>query len=492
MLLKGKMLIKTAEKQDVIHILILLTIALGIGIYLIGTTVVIAKDGITFIEYAKNIEIHPQKTMLEQDQHPGYPAMILGAHKIASLFIEDDSVFSWIYSAQSIAMVFRLLAIIVLYFIGKNLVGAKFSFWAVLILIFLPKPAWNGSDALSDWPHIFFLAVGMLLLIRGAISKKWWMFGLAGAAGGAGYLIRPECIQVIVYGLLWLSLQLFWPKHIVSKSKTALALVLLLIGFCVLAGPYIKLKGAVFPKKKIVQLQPQVVSETTYTADVVPSDIGRAFGKLFANIGETLMWFFVPALFIGLYKSFNKPDRYDPKRFFIIVLVGLNIALMVLLYCKAGYMSGRHTLPLVVFTVFYIPSGLHIFADLLNKKFFKKGNANSGFMFLMTIGIVICSPKLFRPLHQDKLIFRKAAQWLAENTQPNDVIAVPDVRISFYSARKWADDKHSPFSQNPQYVVRVSKKQELTEDKKLPLLSNLLFTDQSDSKYRIDIYKPLN
>lgn len=395
--------------------------------------------------------------MIKQDQHPGYPAMILGAHKIARLFIEGDSVFSWIYSAQSIAMVFRLLAIIVLYFIGKNLVGAKFSFWAVLILILLPKPGQYGSDALGDWPHLFFLASGFLLLMRGAISKKWWLFGFAGLAAGVGYLVRPECIQVIVYGLLWLTLQLFWSKWVMSKRKTAIALVLLLIGFCVLAGPYMKLKGAVFPKKKLVQLQPQVVSETTYSADVVPSDIAKAFGKLFENISETLMWFFVPALLIGMYNSFRKPSWYKPKRFFIIVLVGLNIPLMVLLYCKAGYMDGRHTLPLVVFTLFYIPAGMFVLADLLNKKLLKKDNANLGFVILMVIGIVMCSPKLFRPLHHDKLLLRKAAQWLAENTQPSDVIAVRDKRIGFYAGRKIIGYEGQRLPRGAKYAVKVFK-----------------------------------
>jgi len=440
-LLKGKTHIKTAAKQDVIHMLILLTIALGIGIYLIVTTVVIAKDGVTFIKYSKNLEVDAAKVMIEQEQHPGYPAMILGVHKIA------------------IAMMFRLLAIVVLYFIGKNLVGAKFSFWAVLILILLPKPAKYGSDALSDWPHIFFLASGVLLSMHAAISKKWWLFGFAGLAGGAGYLVRPECIQVIVYGSLWLALQLFWSKRVMSKSKTAIALVLLLIGFCVLAFPYMKLKDAVFPKKNLVQLHPQVVSETTCTADIVPSDIAGAFGKMFENIGETLMWFFVPALFIGIYKSFKKPKWYEPEQFFIIILVGLNIALMVLLYCKYGYMSGRHTLPLVVFTIFYIPAGLQVLADLLDKKLLKKSDANLGFIILMVTGIAICSPKLFRPIRIEKQGYRAAAKWLKANTNSEDVIAVPDKRISFYAQRKEFVYENENIQEKADYIVKISKKQ---------------------------------
>ena len=155
-------------------------------------------------------------------------------------------------------------------------------------------------------------------------------------------------------------------------------------------------------------------------------------------------------------------------------------------------MSGRHTLPLVVFTIFYIPSGLHVLANLLDKKLLKKGDANLGFVILIATGIAICTPKLFRPLHQDKRIFRKAAQWLTENTQPSDIVAVPDLRISFYSARKGADYKHHLFPEKPQYVVRVSKKKELTEDKNLPEVGRMLYSDDLEDKYKIEIYTPSN
>jgi hypothetical protein len=99
---------------------------------------------------------------------------------------------------------------------------------------------------------------------------------------------------------------------------------------------------------------------------------------------------------------------------------------------------------------------------------------------------------LLRPLHYDKLIYRKAAQWLAENTREDDIVAVPDLRISFYSNRKSVDYKHKALSEIVQYVVRVSKKKSQTDDKNLPQADVILYTDESGGKYRIDIYKPFN
>lgn len=482
-------------KQDIIYISILLITALCIGIYLISTTVLIARDGVVFIEYAKDLEIEPVQTMIQKDQHPGYPAMILVIHKAIRLLSESESLFSWIYSAQSIALLFRLLTITVLYFIGRNLVGSRFSFWAILILIFLPKPAWYGSDALSDWPHLFFLATGMLLLIRASTNRRWWLFGFAGLTAGAGYLIRPECAQVIVYGCLWLGLQLFWAKRTLDKPKTVLALVLLLVGFLVATGPYMRLKGAVFPKKhvgefavntqisQVVPSQRQLVSNT---AGIIPSDIAGAFKELLENIGETLMWFFVPALLIGIHKWLKKLKWHKPETFFIIALIVLNVPVMIWLYCKHGYMDVRHTLPLVVFMIFYVPIGICTLGDLLDEKFFKK--AGSGFAVVLVTGIVICSPKLIRPMHYDKMIFHKAARWLAENTQDNDLVAVPDLRISFYAQRNGVYYNGYVLPDAAQYVVKITKSKTILTDNKTERLKEVYSDEDRINKKKLVVY----
>ena len=82
----------------------------------------------------------------------------------------------------------------------------------------------------------------------------------------------------------------------------------MLVGFLVIAGPDMKLKGAVFPKKQLVELAAnmqssevyeqgiQIRSNSVYAASFAPSDIAGALGKLAERVSETLMWFFVPAL----------------------------------------------------------------------------------------------------------------------------------------------------------------------------------------------------
>ena len=192
----------------------MLAIALCIGVYIIATSVLIAKDGIYYIGRAQKFSSDPIGVI---KAHPfGYPFLIFIAHKFVTLFCKEPSVYTWIYSAQGVSLLCRLLALIPLYFIGKFLVGPKKSYWAILILVMLPYPARFGSDTMREWPHMLFLATGFLLLIWASLSGKWWAFGPVGLIAGLGYLVRVECAQLIVYAILWLVANLFFARRNMS------------------------------------------------------------------------------------------------------------------------------------------------------------------------------------------------------------------------------------------------------------------------------------
>jgi hypothetical protein len=528
--------IKTTDEQSsrsrvIIHLTILLAISFCVGVYLISTTVLIAQDGITFIEYARGLETSPLVTMKSKYQHPGYPFLIADVHKMAEIVQCGSSIWSWIYSAQAVALIFRLFTVALLYFAGRKIVGQRFSFWAILILILLPDAAEYGSDALSDWPHIFFLSAGFLLLVWAAVSEKWWLFGFSGIAAGMGYLVRPECAQVVVFGTLWSGLQLFWSQRTMSKYKAVFALALLLAGFLIIAGPYMNLKGGVFPKKQLVQLVPsafakasdsaettpdksadknrqssrvyeqeiQTCSNNVCAAGIAPSDVAKALGKLGQRVGETLMWFFVPALLIGMYKHFGRRSWYEPERFFVVAFITLNVLIMILLYRKFGYMSRRHTLPLVVLTIFYVPIGLEALASWLDVKLSKtierlfavRADTDFWFSVLLIIGIFICSPKLLRPIRIEKQSYRDAALWLAKNTGEQDIIAVPDIRIGFYSGRSRSieyDGRAIP--KEAQYVVKLFEDEQNTPSGEEMLQTKEVFSVEGGGKEpKIIIYR---
>ena len=504
---------RLVEKRDFIHITILLLIALGIGVYLIATTVLIADDGVYYIERAQKFSSEPSSVI--ESHPPGYSYLIFIAHRFAMLFSNSSSVYIWIYSAQSVTLLCRLLAIIPLYFIGKEFVGRKLSFWAILVLIMLPYPAKTGADALRDWPHILFLTTGFLFLLWGVKQGKWWIFGIAGLVAGLGFIIRPECAQLVVYSILWLLVRLLRPKYNMSRPKLLCALFILLIGFALPVSPYVIEAGRIIPPKlrelidsskehvtPFFQAQPEkeVNAESHNRIYTIMSSLGnitKAIGRLVERISENLMYFFVPALLIGIYCRFRKQSSATAtERFFVPVFIVLNVITMILLYCSYEYISRRHCLPLVVFSIFYVPIGLQALGNLFSGCFSKTQpgktrNARLWFFVLIAVGMGICLPKLLRPMRVEKRGYLDAAEWLRGNTAPKDMIAVPDKRIAFYAERKGLG-YGSKVPKQAKYVVRIVK----DEDKEPKFDRTVqekfsVWMNKREKKRRIVIYEVL-
>ncbi|MHC4682081.1 MAG: hypothetical protein ACYTEK_25730, partial [Planctomycetota bacterium] len=347
------------------------------------------------------------------------------------------------------------------------------SFWAILILIILPYPAQFGSDALRDWPHMLFLAAGFLLLLRGSQRGKWWMFSGAGLAAGLGHTIRPECAQLVVYGVLWISVRLLAPTANMRRRALAGALTGLLLGFAIPAAPYMAFRGHILPVKLKQYFaasalgEPETIREAeisgdraAWTASAFPGKTTRAIGRLAGEMSDNLMYYFVPALLVGACARIRrKSEASDIERFFVPAFVLVNVLMMIMLYRHWGYISRRHCLPLTVLLIFYVPAGLEILAQWLERRFSKNQRqshrpSQRWFFILLVTGMGICTPKLLSPLGADKQGYRDAAEWLRQNSRAEDAVAVPDLRISFYAERKGIKYA-TEIPEGTEYIVRI-------------------------------------
>jgi len=474
------------RRKNLPHLAILIVAALLLGLYLIFTTVLIAKDGVLYVERARNFANNPIG-IIKGDPPAGYSFLIFAAHKFVTLSGGGTSVpmnRDWILSAQCVTLLCRLLAIIPLYFIGRILVGSEKSFWAVLILIMLPYPAEFGSDVLRDWPHIMFLAWGLLFLILGIKSGKWWMFAVAGFIAGFGQMVRSECAQIVIYGVLWLIIGLFLPRPNISRLKILCLMLAILIGFAIPAAPYFRLRGEILPPqlKRLISYDTPLQSSRseqagfscnavvcTASAASTSADILKALINLAGGISSNMMYFFVVPLVIGFCEQYRRIRKVLlTEWFFIYALLTLYLVIMVLLNVNYGYISKRHSMPMVVFAVFYIPVGLQILASWLNRRTFKSGSAAEEnmrlwFFILMAVGFGICAAKFARmtPLRWEKQGYRNAAEWLNKNTAPADIIAVPDFRVTFYAERCYgvAVKSNGDYAADVKYAVHIVKGQ---------------------------------
>lgn len=474
----GKDVNQLTRKQDLVHTVILVALALVIGVYLIVTTVLISKDGVFYIERAQKFSSDPIGII---KGHPfGYPFLIYTANKIVSFFTDGPSIYGWIYCGQGVSLLCRTVAIIALYFTGKMLVGGRNSFWAILILIFLPYPAEFGSDALRDWPHVFFLACGFWAILWGAKNGNWWVFGVAGLAAGLGYTVRPACLQLIVYGIVWLVYCFLKSAKTFSRSKAVLAVGFLIGGFLIPAGPYTAVREQMLPGTLypiINSFSPKRVTNKAAEGEIhaykeavkQPADIKQkileAAGNLIEKAGANLMWYFVLPLLIGIYYHFRRMGGGEEK-FLVTAFISVNIILLFLRYCcLEPDLTHRYILPLTVFTIFYIPTGLNLLSRWIaniNRRdeatnSISSEKARKLFYILLVIGLIICLPKLLRPIRIEKQGYLSAAQWLRENSLPEDIIATNDRRLYFYAERNGAIYANEEPATEARYVVKIIK-----------------------------------
>jgi len=395
----------------------------------------------------------------------------------------------------------RLLTLTVLYILARRTFDAAMSFWAVLIVLILPKLAAFGSDALSDWPALCFLTLGVLLLVMALSQNRPWLYACAGLVAGLGYLVRPECAILVLIGALWLIIHLIEGQYM-TRWAGFKSLILLFTGFLILAGPYMHLKNAVFPKKSLdlaMRQEPFSDMDVSGTQARLCSNfgipnVGKALGKLAQNIGETLMWLFLPAMFIGMAHWFRGRTWREPAVFVFSTLSWLYTVLMIWLYCRHGYMSERHTLPLLIVPILYVPIGFVIIAQFCQKRLittassFNRVSGDQKFWLVtfMVVGTAVCTPKLLRPLRIEKRGYRAAAKWLRENTEPTATIAVPDDRIGFYSGRQTLTYESEHSIPETDYIVVANKKCESREVSS-NLARSIEYQYASNTKRGIDV-----
>ncbi len=239
------------------------------------------------------------------------------------------------------------------------------------------------------------------------------------------------------------------------------------IGYLIPTIPYMITKGNILPIKiqEIIE-QPETQnpnSQATQKTSIAalpsaPSTTIKAFAQLFTKISENLMYYFVPALLIGLYVQL--PKQSPDQRFFMLTFIIINMIMLIILFNNYGYISRRHCLPLVTLTIFYIPVGICKIATWLNFHFSKNETASNTqpyFYIMLVIGISLCLPKLLRPLGADKQTYRDVASWLNENTKETAVIVAIDKRIGFYAKRKKKKLKEGRTPSSGQYVVKIIK-----------------------------------
>jgi hypothetical protein len=434
---------------------LLAAIAAGIGVYLIATTVLIARDGLFYIDQARKLSGCLSGDL---DNHLlGFPLMIAAFRQILEACGMPGGIRTWIVSAQAVALTARLLCLIPMYLIGKRFVGRRRSILGLLILILLPLPAEWGSDALRDFPSLLLLLTTLALLMSGAESGRVFPFALAGLACGIGIGIREELLQLVLYAILWFAWRIVIAGNRADRGKQAASCLVFLAMVSAPVVLHVCASGGNIPVKTASLLravQGGAGPDATGNADPTdPADeelnVSDASYRIAQALGGNLHEYFYPFWVVGLICCLRKRGSTAAKFFILAMMVGTLALLYLRYFYYEGGLSKRYLLPLSAGTIFFVPEGIRWVGlwgervmraknEMLSRTMRSKVRIST---VLLVLGIAVCLPRLVRPIRWEKEYYRQAARYVAKVTKPDERVWASDRWICLYADRQPADNK---------------------------------------------------
>lgn len=444
-------------KHHACPMLLLLAISLGIGFYKIAVFQCISRDSTLFLAYADDLAEAPGPAIRAYDQHPGYPALLLAARQTLKAVSAAATLEDRLLASQIATLLCRSLAICVLYLFFLGFTSRRFAWLNALILLLIPAYANNGSDVLSDWPSLLFMALSGLFCLHGIRKDRSVYFIGAAVMAGLGYYIRPEAAFFLPVLFLYYAIQCLVFSCRGKRILVHLVVMAAIAGSLIL--PYMFFKGAVFPKKNLGEfshsapvgaIQREAVRCGADGSSQSLTATAEGLFHLLEEAANSLLVFIAPWALILAYKSVRFRKGNEADRF--LVLFSLSWCfLLVWLFCHAGYISHRHLLPLVAFSFAWLADGVRGMVGFFTKD---PKRLRIGTAVYLTIGMAAYVPKLISPVRPDKLAYRLAGSWLRTHTQPEDLLCVHDPRIGFYAERTYLPFSPSALSRCDYLVVQ--------------------------------------
>ena len=497
-------------------------LAMAVGLlthaWLIAHTGTTARDSVGFAQLALLYEspdptLYPEGALgvlkrAEPPHPPGYPLAVLAASKVVRAVAPGELPDQMLLSAQVASAFAALLWAIPCYALGVQLFGRFEGFAAALLLQIIPVIARVTSDGLTEaWYLLFYTsaaAAGTWALRQPTAGR----FALAGLFSGLAYLVRPEGLLAalaVAFAGVWLALM----KRDIKGAVLAVACVAL--GALVPAGPYMATIGGLSLKPSVPNTLPLVFESASrpfggplLAMNYDPASDGRLAiwvpraildeGLKASNYGVAVYGL------IGLALALTALRR-RPWLAATLALFLLNFAVVVALATRKGYVSERHTLPLVVIATFYAAFSLselpRLLSRLPNLQFFSA----AWWRWVGLAALVIsCLAVVFKPLHGGRHGHRLIGEYLKTHATMEDVVIDPYTFGQYFSGRSLRGVPPDPV--RPRYrwaileegesnvtLTRVQAALDVANDRDNPAALALSWDDPAKAGRRVTLYR---
>ncbi len=423
-----------------------------------------AQDGLKFFRVARQFQtLSWAEAVRKSDQHPLYPALIAATEPVVASVIGHGPN-TWRISGQLVSMLAALALMIPLHGLARSLFDDRSATLAVFLFLILPLPSELGHDTLSDMTALLAFVVSVRLGECALRTKNASVAIRCGLAAGIGYLARPEVALVPVAVVLTAITR--WRPSFGWDRVASLRYAGLSVALLATIGSYALVKGEVSeklalrlgaglkasaPAKLVNTGAPQGLDDPKFNFapkeeddEGLTASPGLATATLFYRWAGTLGFVLVPLAVYGLFRhrigrpteigsggthSVHVPldllenDTGSGARF-----IGIYMILFTLIVIRhastLGYLSGRHTLPLVVLTLPWVAAGYIAWTrDLAASRGWNPTGVRRRRAMSAMLAIVIgTSIQIYKPGHPSRWGHLAAGRWLSAQTAVTDPV----------------------------------------------------------------------
>ncbi len=404
--------------------IVILASALVLRLILAITLPCVSRDGAAFCTYAQQLRAQGVGYLQTPDavQHPLFPTLIGASFAALRSCGAPATPTVWIVAGQIITLASGLGVILLTgalcRLVAERCSGAvRLSVarnFGWLLAGFLPLNVWHSADVMADELHLCFYLGAVLCFARSSARRA--ALG-AGILAGLAFLTRQEGALVALVAVVFLiaHCRRDGARRVVAR------VVLVLVGFALLAGPYWWLTGSFSNKKDPLELLLGSVTAPPATVSVASSELVSApvaarRGPIAARLErQDPGWLMlaptvvhelfragrivIPLLaFVGLVMIGRRLG--DSHNRFLMMLLVSHVAVLALLLKREGYLAQRHLLPVLSLLMPYAVLALVGVMDRLRARRHSAG----AMVVLAVVFLPLLLYSLRQPNHADRFL----------------------------------------------------------------------------------------
>lgn len=509
------------NKKTLIILIMLFLLAIFLRLFLLRYHNIIEEDGLLFTSVAKNLFSGQGYLDLEGKVSVAVGALYPILIGLFSFFIKNIEL-----AGRFVSIIFGSILFVPIYLLTKKIYNKKVALIAALLIVIYPVLSYLSLIVYSDIIFYFFISLGAYVGLLAIKKRKYFLYFLTGIIFGLSYLTRFEGGGYLFFIYLF---AIFYPKF--KFKKAFYILILFLIGFLIIASPYLIFLynytghlsiSAKSDFSEVYMLEPYTEEyeqahfllnedNTEIIQDRLRKPKEGTIKKILKNPLKSIRTYienlyeennqFVdifPIIFIilasfGLFRSNFKYGLF--KQLYLLIFILYPLLLYPVFFILARFLAC--TIP---FLIIWVSKGIYEFGISFNKKGFK--NMMLWFVIIICIfGIILT---IYHPqygIEQEALEHKEAGIWLKENIGEDLIIMSRKQWVSFYSNSKVVFVPYSNYEdmldfachENVDYIVIderfVSKTRPrlrfLLDEKNTPKEIKSIYKDESIKKILI-------